>query len=188
MARLALTVVLALCGALGAAPAPAQGIVPAKSEIRFVSQQMGVAVEGRFRRFTANVDWRPQDLAHARADFAIDLASVDLASEESEGEVRRPGWFDTAKFPVATFASTTVRATGPDRYEIAGRLALKGIVRDVVVPVTLRRDAGGSTVAEGQFTVKRLDFRIGEGPWADPSVVADDVLVRVRMTLAGTAP
>ncbi len=146
---------------------------------------MGVEVEGRFRRFRADVDWRPNDLARTRVDFAIELASIDLASEEAEGEVRRPGWFDTAKFPDATFASTAVRATGPDRYEIAGKLAMKGVTRDVVVPVTLRKDATGAAVAEGQFTVKRLEFRIGDGPWADPSVVADEVLVRVRMTLAG---
>lgn len=184
MARLALTLACAL-GALAHGAAFAQGIVPAKSEIRFVSRQMGVEVEGRFRRFRADVDWRPDDLAHTRADFAIELASIDLASEEAEDEVRRPGWFDTAKFPVATFTSTAVRATGADRYEIAGKLALKGVTRDVVVPVALRKDAAGASVAEGQFTVKRLEFRIGDGPWADPSVVADEVQVRVRMTLAG---
>ena len=183
MARLALTLAL---GVLAHGAALAQGIVPDRSEIRFVSRQMGVEVEGRFRRFRADVDWRPDDLAHARANFTIELASIDLASEEAEGEVRRPAWFDTAKFPVATFTSTTVRATGPGRYEIAGRLALKGVTRDVVVPVALHRDARGATVAEGQFNVQRLAFRIGEGPWADPAVVADDVLVRVRMTLAGT--
>ena len=174
----------AALAALVPGAAAAQGIVAAKSEIRFVSRQMGVQVEGRFRRFRADVDWRPDDLAHTRADFAIDLGSIDLASEEAEGEVRRPGWFDTARFPTATFTSTAVRAAGPDRYEIAGRLALKGVTRDVVVPVAVRRDASGAAVAEGQFTVQRLDFRIGDGPWADPAVVANDVLVRVRMTLA----
>jgi len=51
--------------------------------------------------------------------------------------------------------------------------------------VAMRKDAAGASVAEGQFVLKRLAFRIGDGPWADPSVVADDVLVRVRMTLAG---
>lgn len=184
MARLALILAVAALAGLSSAVVPAQGVVPAKSEIRFVSRQMGVEVEGRFRRFRADVDWRPDDLAHTRADVAIELGSIDLASEEAEGEVRRPGWFDTARFPTATFTSTAVRATGPGRYEIAGKLALKGVTRDVVVPIALRKDATGATVAEGQFTLPRLDFRIGDGPWADPAVVANEVLVRVRMTLA----
>jgi polyisoprenoid-binding protein YceI len=166
--------------------APAQGVLIDKSEIRFVSKQMGVSVEGRFRRWKANVDFRPGDLAHSGAGFEIDLASIDLASEESEAEVRRPPWFDTAKFPVAKFASTAIRSVGGDRYEIAGTLSLKGIAKDVVVPVALKRDASGNSVAEGEFKVRRLDFKVGEGLWADTDVIANDVTVRVRMVLPPT--
>ena len=70
-------------------PAP-QGVLIDKSEIRFVSKQMGVNVEGRFREWKANVDFRPRELAQSKAEFEIDLASIDLASDESETEVRRP--------------------------------------------------------------------------------------------------
>ncbi len=173
---------LLLLAAAGA-DAGAQGVVVDRSEIRFVVKQMGAAVEGRFRKWKANVDIRPQDLAHSRADFDIDLASVDLASEESEAELARPRWFDTARFPVATFRSARIRDLGGDRYEIAGRLAIKGAAREVVVPVQLTRDPAGHAVAEGRFTLRRLEYGVGDGPWSDPSVVADDVQVRVRMVL-----
>ena len=168
---------------LATSGASAQSVLIDKSEIRFVSRQMGVNVEGRFRKWKANVDWKPQDLAHSRADFEIDLASIDLASEESESEVRRPAWFDTRQYPMATFRSSAMKDLGGDRYEITGTLAMKGASRDVSIPVQMRRDATGNAVAEGQFTLKRLLFNIGDGPWADPSVVADDVLVRVRIVL-----
>jgi polyisoprenoid-binding protein YceI len=163
--------------------ASGQAVVYDKSEIRFVSKQMGVEVEGRFRRWKATVDFRPADLAQSRADFDVELASIDLASEESEAEVRRADWFDTARFPAASFRSSSIRATGPDRYEVTGRLAMKGMTRDVVVPVEMRKDAAGNVVAEARFAVKRLPYRIGDGPWSDPSVVADDVVVRARITL-----
>jgi polyisoprenoid-binding protein YceI len=163
--------------------ASAQGVLIDRSEIRFVSKQMGVNVEGRFRRWQANVDFRPGDLARSAAGFEIDLASIDLASEASEAEVRRPLWFDTAKFPVAKFASTGIRSLGGDRYEIAGTLSLKGLAQDVVVPVALKRDAAGNSVAEGEFKVRRLDFKVGEGMWADTDTIANDVTVRVRMVL-----
>jgi polyisoprenoid-binding protein YceI len=42
-------------------------------------------------------------------------------------------------------------------------------------------------VSEGQFTIRRLDFNVGDGRWSDPTVVADDVLVRVRMVLPRSA-
>ena len=163
--------------------AGAQGVLIDRSEIRFVAKQAGGSVEGRFRKWKANVDFRPKDLANSKAAFEIELASIDLASEETETEIRRPAWFDTAKFPIARFESASVRSVGGDRYEIDGRLSMKGITRDVSVPVALRKDAGGNSVAEGQFTVKRLDYKVGEGMWADTSAIADDVVIRIRMVL-----
>jgi len=177
--------ILSLAAMLMAASgaASAQGVLIDQSEIRFVSKQMGVNVQGRFRKWKANVDFRPEDLAHSRAGFEIDLASIDLASEESEAEARRPPWFDTAKFPVAKFASTGMKGVGGDRYEIAGTLSLKGIAKDVVVPLALKRDVAGNSVAEGEFKVRRLEFKVGEGMWADTDAVANDVTVRIRMVL-----
>jgi polyisoprenoid-binding protein YceI len=163
--------------------AGAQGVLIDRSEIRFAAKQTGGGVEGRFRKWKANVDFRPKDPANSKAAFEIELASIDLASEETETEIRRPAWFDTAKFPIARFESTSVRSLGSDRYEIDGRLSMKGVTRDVSVPVALRKDGGGNSVAEGQFTVKRLDYKIGEGMWADTSTVADEVVIRIRMVL-----
>ncbi len=90
---------------LAATQAAAQGVLIDKSEIRFVSRQMGVNVEGRFRRWKANIVFLPKDLAKSKAEFEIDLGSIDLASDESETEVKRAMWFDTAKFPIGDSSS-----------------------------------------------------------------------------------
>ncbi len=161
----------------------AQARASERGEIRFVSKQMGVAVEGAFARFTADVDFRPGDLAHSHANVDVDLASVDLASRESESELRKADWFDASRFPVATFRSTSLRSLGGDRYEVAGKLSIKGASRDVVVPVEIRKEASGGSMALAQFTLKRLAYGIGDGPWSDLSVVADDVVVRARIVI-----
>jgi polyisoprenoid-binding protein YceI len=168
---------------LTANPAAAQGVLVDKSDIRFVSKQMGVNVEGRFRKWTANVVFLPAALDKSRAEFDIDLASVDLASDDSENELKGPGWFDSARFPRAHFASTSITDRGGGRYEIAGALSLKGVARPYVVPVTLRTDPTGNRVAEGKFSLKRLDYRVGEGLWGDTDTVANDVIVSVRIVL-----
>jgi polyisoprenoid-binding protein YceI len=168
---------------LAAGQAGAEGVLIDKSEIRFVSKQMGINVEGGFRRWKANIVFLPGDLGHSKADFDIELGSIDLASDEAETEVRRPSWFDTAKFPVARFASSSIKDLGGGKYEVAGKLTLKGIVRDALVPIVMSRDASGNSVAEGTFSIKRLDFRIGDGDWADPDTVANEVIVRIRMVL-----
>lgn len=164
--------------------AAADGVLVDKSEIRFVTKQMGVNFEGRFRKWRADVLFLPGDLARSRAVFDIDLASIDLASEDSESEVRGPLWFDMRTFPVAHFASTSMKSLGGDKYEIVGPLSMKGVTKNVVVPIALKKDASGNRVAEGTFIVKRLDYGIGLGLWADPETVANDVVVKIRMVLA----
>jgi len=53
-----------------------------------------------------------------------------------------------------------------------------------LVPVTLAQN-GSSATASGNFTVKRSDYRIGEGEWTDDSLVAHEVQVRFRIALSG---
>jgi polyisoprenoid-binding protein YceI len=180
---LAATALLAAAG-----PAHAQQkLVPAQSEIVFVSKQMGVPVEGRFKKFDAQVVFDPKQPATSKIGFTVDLASASLGAAETEAEVAKPGWFNTKAFPQATFQSTAIKALGGGKFEVAGKLSIKGSSRDVLVPATVTQ-GGGNTQAAGSFTIKRLEYKIGEGEWNDPSLVADEVQVRFKLTLTGVGP
>lgn len=163
-----------------------QRLVPAQSEITFTSRQMGVPVQGRFRSFDAQVEFDPRQPDAAHVTLRIDLASTAIGTAETEAELAKPGWFDTRRFPQASFTSTTVKAAGPGRFEMAGKLALKGNTRELVVPVSLQR-SGDITIASGSFPIRRLDYKIGDGDWSDPSLVADEVQVKFRLALSGVA-
>jgi polyisoprenoid-binding protein YceI len=173
----------AVLAGMGPTTALADTVVPGKSEIAFTMKQMGVNFDGRFKAWKADIVFKPAALDQSKATIDIDLASLDLASADSEAEARDPLWFNTSKFPVAHFASTSFKSLGGDRYEVAGKLALKGITRDCVVPIAVKADAAGDRVAEGAFLLKRLEYKIGEGEWADTATVADDIRVRVRIVL-----
>lgn len=166
------------------AAAPASRLVPAASEVRFVTRQMGVPVEGHFKRFDAQIAFDPRQPQAGKVGFSVDLASAEIGDAGTTAELRKPDWFDTARFPRASFQSTAIKAAGPGRFDVAGKLSIKGQVRDIVVPVTLAR-AGANQLATGSFTLKRLAFNIGGGEWADPSMVADEVQVDFRLTLSG---
>lgn len=181
------TFVLACAAFVVGAAAPAQAqqaLVPGQSEISFTSRQMGVPVDGSFRRFDAQVSFDPRQPQASKIALAIDLGSVSLGVAETEAELAKPDWFATRQFPQATFQSTTVTPLAPGRYEVAGKLAIKGAARDVVVPVALIQ-SNGRTTATGAFVIKRLDFRIGDGEWKDTSMVANDVQVKFKLTLSG---
>jgi polyisoprenoid-binding protein YceI len=61
---------------------------------------------------------------------------------------------------------------------------IKGAAQNIVVPVQLAQ-AGASGTATGQFVIKRLDFKIGEGEWNDTSLLANEVQVRFKLALTG---
>lgn len=161
-------------------------LLPAQSEIAFTSRQMGVPVQGRFKSFEAEVDFDPARPETARIALRIALASAAIGTAETEAELAKPGWFDTRRFPTASFAATAVRPAGPGRFDVAGKLTIKGNARDLVVPVTLQQ-AAAQTTADGSFVLRRSDWRIGDGDWSDPTLVADEVQVRFRLSFAAGA-
>jgi polyisoprenoid-binding protein YceI len=177
----------ALAAALLAGPALAQQVVPAQSEIAFVSRQMGVPVEGKFKQWSAQIAFDPKNAAAGKVGFTIQTGSASFGSPETDAEVPKAPWFNVAKFPTASFASSAIKPLGGGRFEVAGTLSIKGNAQPVVVPVTLTQ-AGATSTASGSFTIKRLDFKIGEGEWTDTSMVANDVTVKFKLALSGMAP
>ena len=177
----------ALGAALLAPALPAlaqQKLVPAQSELQFVARQMGVPLEGQFKKFDAQVAFDPAKLATSKIAFTVDTGSATLGSRETDAELPKPTWFNVPKFPQATFESTAIKTLGGGKFEVAGKLTIKGTARDVVVPVTLAQ-SGATTTATGTLAMKRLAFKIGENEWADTSMVADDVQVKFKLALSG---
>lgn len=173
---------LALAAALPAQAVEYNQVLLDKSRIGFVSKQMGVEVDGAFRRFAARVAFDPARPEAGRAEIEIDLASVDAGSEEANEEVRSKNWFHVQQFPKARFVSSAVKALGGNRYEVAGSMTIKGRTRPLSAPFSFKPEGTGG-VFEGAFVLKRLDYGIGAGAWSDTGTVADEVQVRFRFVV-----
>lgn len=184
MTRILFSLIAVLAAAVGPGGAQAQTVDPASSELTFVTRQMGVPVEGRFERWSAQVALDPRKPEAGRVVLRIQMDSVAFAAPEVTAEAQRTVWLDTEHFPQAVFQSSGIRPAGSGRYEMTGRLTLKGQSQEMVVPVTFTQNGAHGT-ASGNFTVKRSDFRIGEGEWTDASLVALEVQVRFRIALSG---
>jgi polyisoprenoid-binding protein YceI len=180
-------VILTLLAATSASPTSAQqSLIPAQSEIAFTSTQMGVPVHGKFKSFNAQVAFDPKKLETSKIAFTIDVGSVSLGVAELDAEVAKPAWFDAKRFPQATYQSITVKEAGNGKFDVVGKLTIKGAVRDLAVPVAIAQTTAG-TNATGVFVIKRLDFGIGDGDWKDTSLVSNEVQVKFKLLLAGTA-
>lgn len=159
-------------------------VLPDKSSIEFSYSQMGVPMDGRFRKFSSQLSFDPAQPATAKVAIDVDLASIDTGTPELDTEAAGKDWFNLQSFPTARFVATSVKPLGGNRYSVAGKLAIKGRSKDVVVPATFTPQ-GTTGVFAGQFTIRRGDFAIGEGAWSAFDIVANDVTVKFRITASG---
>jgi polyisoprenoid-binding protein YceI len=169
-----------------AQPEPAK-LVAAGSEISFTTRQMGVPVEGKFGSFSARIALDPKAPQGGSVGLTIDTGSARFGAAVLDSEVSKPTWLSSVKFPQASFESTQIKALGSGKFEVGGKLSIKGSVRDVAVPVQLSQ-SGASSTATGTFTIKRTQFKVGENEWADTSLLADEVIVKFKLQLTGLAP
>ena len=160
----------------------AQTVDLAKSEISFGFKQENVPGSGKFKKFSAQITFDAARPEATRANIEVDVTSVDLGDAGWDSDIQGASWFNTKQFPKALFVISSAKALGGGRFESTGKFTLKGITRDVLTTFTAKTDAGG-TLLEGAVPLKRNDFKIGDGPWADTTVVANEVAVRFRVTL-----
>lgn len=170
---------------LAVAPAFALATVDtANSTVIATSKQMNVPVDGKFKKFTAQLDFDPAKPAAGSANLTIDTSSYDLGDESYNQQVRGKDWFDTAQFPNATFVSSAIAsAGGANQFKVTGKLTIKGKSQNVVVPVTVMQQ-GASQTFDGSLPIKRTQYDIGTGEWKDTSVVADDVVIKFHIVAA----
>jgi polyisoprenoid-binding protein YceI len=151
-----------------------------KSTVTATSKQMNVPVEGKFKKFTAQLDFDPAKPAAGSANLSIDTGSYDLGDESYNKQATDKDWFDTAHFPTATFVSTGIAPAGGTKFNVSGKLTIKGKSQSVTVPVTVTSQ-GATQAFDGSLPIKRTQFDVGSGEWKDTSVVADEVVIKFHL-------
>lgn len=172
--------VLLLAAAVSAHAVEYNAVQADKSSVGFTYRQMGVTMDGSFRRFAAQLAFDPAKPAAARVSFDVELASIDAGSSEANDEVAGKQWFNSKVFPTARFVATAVKPLGGNRYEVSGKLGIKGRTVDIVAPVSFTPQGAGAAF-DGGFQIKRADFAIGEGAWADFGTVANEIAVKFHI-------
>ncbi|MDO4725140.1 MAG: YceI family protein [Comamonadaceae bacterium] len=187
-----MTKILALATvALGCSLAPAawaqQSLLAQHSRIAFTFEQLGVPVTGHFKAFEGDIALKLDDLPASRLRLDVDTASATLGDAQTDEELRKPAWFNTAAFPKASFVLSQLQSTGQNEYQANGTLTIKNVSHPVQVPVRLEA-ANGHSVARGNFTIERLPYQVGSGEWSDTSLVANPVRVQFQLAIQGLAP
>jgi polyisoprenoid-binding protein YceI len=154
-----------------------------KSTVTATSKQMNVPVEGKFKKFTAQLDFDPAKPTAGSANLSIDTGSYDLGDDSYNKQATDKDWFDTAHFPTATFVSTAIAPAGGTKFNVSGKLTIKGKSQNVTVPVSVTSQ-GATQTFDGSLPIKRTQFDVGSGEWKDTSVVADEVVIKFHLVAA----
>ncbi|MFS2115675.1 YceI family protein [Herbaspirillum frisingense] len=152
----------------------------AKSAVTATFKQLNVPVDAKFKKFTSTIDFDAAKPAEGKASVEIDVASFDLGEPEYNKEVLKKEWFNAAQFPKATFVTSSIKPTGSGKFDVAGKLTIKGKSTDVSFPLTVKKE-GSTQVFDGTLPIKRLTYNIGEGEWKDTGMVADEVTIKFHI-------
>jgi polyisoprenoid-binding protein YceI len=182
MTLLRLALALGLSAApLAAAQAADWTVDPAKSRIGFTGVQVGAPFKGRFTRYDAQISFDPQKPEAGKAVVLIDLTSAETGDKQRDEALPQADWFNTSKDKQARFEATRFVPKGGDAYDAVGTLTIRGMRKDVTLPFRLTV-SGGTAHAVGHLDLVRTDYGVGQGSWANDSMVALQVGVDVDLT------
>ena len=157
-------------------------VQPAASTLGFAGTFQGAGFSGTFGKWTAAISY---DVAHpttAKFDVNVDLASARTGDKDRDTALPGADFFNVAKFPQAHFVTTGFRQSGA-QVVADGNLTLHGVTKPVTLAVVFKPAGSGATL-DVAGTVKRLDFGVGGGDYADTSVIAADVKITAHLLLA----
>lgn len=167
---------------LTAAPAFAANYVQAPgSTLIFASNYQGEVFTGKFGGFNTTLNFDPTKLAASKLDVTIQLADTQTGNGDRDDTLKTSDFFDVAKFAQARYTATKFRSLGGNQYAADGTLTLRGVAKPVTLTFTWT--PGPQPVLNGKATVKRLDFGVGGGEWADTQTIPNEVAVSTKVIL-----
>lgn len=197
ISRSRIAIAIAVAASVLAVPAVAEVYVADKShsEVGFQVRHLMAKVRGRFTDYDAKITGELTTPESARVEFTVKTASIDTDNESRDKHLRTADFFESEKFPEMTFRSTKITPRGKDLYDVAGTFTLRGVAKEVVLPVkylgTLKDPGGREKLGfETEITLSRKDFGLVWNRALDNGgvLLGDDVWVSVNLQVAKPRP
>lgn len=165
-----------------AGPTSSAKVIKEKSSINFIGAKVTRDHTGKFNQFDGSIEY--QGAQPSRISFDIDLNSIETDSEQLTTHLKSPDFFDVAKYPKATFTSTSLTpapagSAAGTTHLLTGTLDLHGVQKEVRIPVKTTQAADGVR-AQSEFTINRHDWGISYKGMAD-DLIKDNVLIRLDL-------
>lgn len=151
------------------------------SKIRWTGSKVTGKHEGGFGTFTGSVDVGDSSPEKSKVTVDIDTTSITSDDPKLTKHLSSADFFDVAKFPKATFVSTSI-ARGGDKgasHTVTGNLTIKGISKSIRFPATIVI-AGDTANLDAEFTINRRDFQLNYAGMPN-DLIRDDVVLALSI-------
>lgn len=155
---------------------------PAGSSLTFTFDQGGAASKGSFKQFTTELVYDEKSLAGSSLNVKVQTGSIDTQDQERNDMLVGTDLFDAKKFPTASYIANTLSKNSAGGLEAVGKLTLRGVTRDLRLPLKVERTTAGLTLS-GETAIKRLDYGVGQGDWKATDGVGDEVKIQYKVAL-----
>lgn len=162
----------------------------AHTSVNFSINHFFSSVTGKFKSFDGNFYFDPANLQGSKADFTIEVKSVNTDDTKRDDHLQSPDFFDAKKYPNITFKSTKIEKKSEKEFLVYGKLTIKNNTKDVALPLKvtgqMEHPMMKGTIILGlviDTKINRTDFGVGTGNWAATMVVGDEVRIHIPMEL-----
>ncbi|HEU4778967.1 MAG TPA: YceI family protein [Steroidobacteraceae bacterium] len=155
---------------------------PAGGSLDFVFDQAGAASKGSFKQFTTELGYDEKSPATGSLSVKVQIGTVDTQDQERNEMLLGADLFDAQKFPTAQYSASSFSRSASGGLEAVGKLTLRGVTRDLRLPLKITRTAAGLELS-GEAAIKRLDYGVGQGDWKTTEGVGDEVKIQYKVAL-----
>ena len=153
-----LKILFLLCALLISATSMAQ----IDHDLRFTIRNLGVNVEGFFEESIVEGTLDLANTQNTSLKATIEVKSINTDNSTRDSHLLEDDYFDAANHPQIIFQSYSLRPQGTGKYELRGKLTIKGSTQDVKIPLELERGEESNTL-KGMLPINRRDFDVGGG-------------------------
>ena len=163
-----------------ASAAAAEWRMTEDSVLAFEAHWEGTALPGRFEAFHVDLVTTDGAIDGGNLIVTVELVAADMDDPDINEAIAGEEWFAVDRFPLASFTSLSIQASGDGSFVAEGELEIKGHIEPITVPFTWEPDGPTATMT-GALSLDRTRFGIGSGEWADDESIGKTVDVTFRV-------
>lgn len=139
---------------------------PSHSKLGFSVSHLTISeVDGEFTKFDGTLKSSKEDFLDAQISFSANVSSINTGNTSRDQHLNAEDFFYAEKHPKITFESTSFKKKGNGKYELKGKLTMRGVTKDVTFEVKhggVIKDAYGNTRAgfSAKATVNRIQYGV----------------------------